>query len=88
MTADQVRRHMKFYDTHPSVIAYQLVDVGLYGPWEQIVVVHHNEEKKTTFPLSEGEWKVVFSSNQEEIGKIYEQFVEINGIGTWVLIEC
>ncbi|EPZ37738.1 MULTISPECIES: type I pullulanase [Anoxybacillus] len=88
LTADQVRRHMKFYDTHPSVIAYQLVDVGLYGPWEQIVVVHHNEEKKTTFPLSEGEWKVVFSSNQEEIGKIYEQFVEINGIGTWVLIEC
>lgn len=87
-TADQVRRHIKFYDTHPSVIAYQLVDVGVYGPWEQIIVVHHNEEKKTTLPLSEGKWKVVFSSNREEVEKKCECFIEINGIGTWVLIEC
>lgn len=88
ITADQVRRHMKFYDTHPSVIAYQLVDVGAHGPWEQIVVVYHNEEKKTTLPLSGGEWTVIFSSKQEDREKIYDRSIEINGIGTWVLIQC
>ncbi|EMT45202.1 type I pullulanase [Anoxybacillus flavithermus] len=88
LTADQVRRHMKFYDTHPSVIAYQLVDVGVYGPWKQIVVVYHNEEKKAMLPLADGKWKVMFSSEKEWLGNVYERFVEINGIGTWVLIQC
>ncbi|MGX1899803.1 type I pullulanase [Thermolongibacillus altinsuensis] len=88
-TADEIRRHVNFFDDVPrSMIAYQLADIDAYGPWKQIVVIHHNKEEKRMFSLPDGQWSVVCDSQQSGVDERYSlsQFIEINGIGTWVLI--
>jgi pullulanase len=90
-TADEIRRHLCFFDDIPhAMIAYQLADVHAYGPWKNIIVIHHNEEEKETFSLPDGQWSVVCDAQRSGVDEQYSlsHSIEINGIGTWVLIQC
>ncbi|MCG6793440.1 type I pullulanase [Geobacillus sp. YHL] len=89
-TEAEVLRHFTFLEPlPPSVIAYRLHDAAVYGPWEDIIVVHHNEEKETAIALpDEREWAVVCDGQRcgtTPFGQA-RGMLRLDGIGTWVLV--
>jgi pullulanase len=89
-TAAEIRKHLKFFEHLPeSLIAYQLYNVNKYGPWKDIIVIHHNQEEKQIFSLPDKSvWHVVCNGERSGIHPLYtvHEKVEIFGIGTFVLI--
>nr|WP_236930812.1 hypothetical protein [Geobacillus sp. JS12] len=90
-TEAEVLRHFTFLEPlPPSVIAYRLHDVAVYGPWEDIIVVHHNEEKETAIALpDEREWAVVCDGQRcgtTPFGQA-RGMLRLDGVGTWVLVQ-
>lgn len=70
--------------------AYWLRDVALYGPWTDIVVIHHNEETGVVIALpDDGEWHVVCDGEQSGTVPLRQvrRFLDADGIGTWVLVK-
>jgi pullulanase len=90
-TAAEIRKHIKFFENAPeSVIAYQLCNVKDYGPWRDILVIHHNQEKNEVFSLPDtGIWHVVCDGERSGIQSLYtvNNSIEISGIGTFVLFK-
>ncbi|PJW22384.1 type I pullulanase [Geobacillus thermodenitrificans] len=89
-TEAEVLRHFEFLEpTPPSVIAYWLRDVAVYGPWGDIIVIHHHEEKSETIVLpDQEEWDVVCDGEQSGTIPLrrVRHVVDLDGIGTWVLV--
>jgi pullulanase len=89
-TEAEVLRHFEFLEpTPPSVIAYWLCDVAVYGPWGDIIVIHHHEEKSETIVLpDQEEWDVVCDGEQSGTIPLrrVRHVVDLDGIGTWVLV--
>ncbi|MGG2971907.1 type I pullulanase [Geobacillus stearothermophilus] len=90
-TEVDVQRHLTFLEPiPPSVIAYWLRDVALYGLWTDIVVIHHNEETGVVIALpDDGEWHVVCDGEQSGTVPLRQvrRFLDADGIGTWVLVK-
>jgi pullulanase len=88
-TADEIRAHMIFFENVPeSMIMYQLCDVNKYGPWNDILIIHHNEEKNEIIALPDADvWHVVCDSGQSGVQSLYSvnKHVQIFGIATFVL---
>ncbi|WP_246941349.1 type I pullulanase [Bacillus pinisoli] len=57
---EQVNKHMRFLPTNPEVIAYELVDVGAFGEWDQIVVIFNNSlvEQQIVLPQKDS-WMIL-----------------------------
>ncbi len=91
MTASEIDAHLFFLEPTPSsMIAYQLRDVQGYGPWCDIMVIHHTHEtKEHLFLPDEDEWHVVCDGKQSGITPLFavQKEINIDGIVTLVLVK-
>lgn len=67
-TAERVRRHLRFLDAQPCVVAYALENLQGIDAWNDIVVVLNANRQPTVVTLPEGSYTVVCSD-----GRIDEQ---------------
>lgn len=67
-TAERVRRHLRFLDVQPCVVAYALENLQGIDAWNDIVVVLNANRQPTVVTLPEGSYTVVCSD-----GRIDEQ---------------
>jgi pullulanase len=90
-TEAEINHHLFFLEHVPaSIIAYHLRDVQQYGPWRDIIVIHHNqEEKQSVFLPDEEEWHVICDGIRSGTVPLFSVHKQINlaGIGTWVLVK-
>jgi pullulanase len=90
-TEAEINNHLFFLEPAPaSIIAYHLRDVQQYGPWCDIIVIHHNqEEKQSVFLPDEEEWHVICDGVRSGTVPMFSVHKKINldGIGTWVLVK-
>jgi pullulanase len=88
-TSAEIEKHLRLVEaTPPSVIAYHLQSVQEYGPWSDILVIHHNQEATERLPLpDEEEWHVVCDHTASGTTPLYivKQEIEVQGISTFVL---
>lgn len=90
-TAAEVERHFVFVEPMPpSVIAYHLRHVQSYGPWSDILVIHHHEEKEEHICLPDEEtWHVVcdeMNSGTVPFRSVKKE-IDVHGISTVVLVK-
>lgn len=90
-TAAEVSQHLLWLEpVPPTVIAFHLREVQAYGPWRDIVVMHHNEEKKVAIALPDEEmWHVVCDETISGVVpfRSVKKEIELQGIGTVVLVK-
>lgn len=89
-TEAEINNHLFFLETPAFIIAYHLRDVQQYGPWRDIIVIHHNqEEKQSVFLPDEEEWHVICDGIHSGTILLFSGHKQINlaGIGTWVLVK-
>lgn len=67
-TAERVRRHLRFLDVQPCVVAYALENLQGIDAWNDIIVVLNANRQPTVVTLPEGSYTVVCSD-----GRIDEQ---------------
>ena len=67
-TAERVRRHLRFLDAQPCVVAYALENLQGIDAWNDIIVVLNANRQPTVVTLPEGSYTVVCSD-----GRIDEQ---------------
>ena len=67
-TAERVRRHLRFLDAQPCVVAYALENLQGIDAWNDIIVVLNANRQPTVVTLPEGSYTVVCSD-----GRINEQ---------------
>lgn len=60
-TAERVRRHLRFLDAQPCVVAYALENLQGIDAWNDIVVVLNANRQPTVVTLPEGSYTVVCS---------------------------
>jgi len=58
-TTELIRKHMKFLESVPEVVAYSLVNVEEYGPWKDIIVAFNQDTSTRYINLPPGNWHVV-----------------------------
>lgn len=90
-TVEEIRNHLVWLEPMPStVLAFHLYDVSAYGPWRDIIVIHHNEETQLSVALPDEErWHVVCDETRSGIDPLYAatKKIELQGIGTVVLVK-
>ncbi len=82
-----IGKHLTFIDAQQNFLTYQLKDVGEFGPWSQIIVVHHNKnshEFKVHLPTEK--WYSMITPDTIHLTSpiAVENDVAINKIGTYV----
>ena len=60
-TAERVRRHLRFLDAQPCVVAYALENLQGIDAWNDIIVVLNANRQPTVVTLPEGSYTVVCS---------------------------
>ncbi|ANB62073.1 alpha amylase, catalytic domain protein (plasmid) [Anoxybacillus amylolyticus] len=90
-TVQEIRNHLLWLEPMPlTVLAFHLHDVSAYGPWSDIIVIHHNEETPLAVALPDEEiWYVVCDESRSGIDPLYAvtKKIELQGIGTVVLVK-
>ncbi|MFC0270348.1 type I pullulanase [Metabacillus herbersteinensis] len=91
-SAELIHRHLSFLDSEPTLLIYQLKDVGKHDQWRNILVIHHNQQKHQTISLpNEGSWFVactpdsLFEENKRIM--VHTSTFPIDAIGTYVLYQ-
>lgn len=90
-TEAEINNHLFFLEpVSASIIAYHLRGVQQYGPWRDIIVIHHNqEEAQSVFLPDDEEWHVICDGDHSGTVPLFSVHKNINvvGIGTWVLVK-
>lgn len=58
-TTERIRKHMKFLESVPEIVAYALANVEKYGPWKDIIVAFNQDTSTHYINLPQGSWNVV-----------------------------
>nr|WP_279325985.1 type I pullulanase [Bacillus sp. FJAT-47783] len=88
-TAELVKKHCTFVETHDGVVAYRLHDVGEHGPWNDIFVIFKNHQKESTLFLENNdEWLVICTPDEcspfAPLTTVCE-YISLHSIGAYVL---
>ncbi|NUK30574.1 type I pullulanase [Parageobacillus sp. VR-IP] len=90
-TDEEINHYLFFLEPMPpSIIAYHLRGVEQYGPWRDIVVIHHNqEERQDVFLPDEDKWYVLCDEVRSGTAPLFsvQKKISVDGIGTWVLVK-
>lgn len=82
-----IEKHLTFIPNR-QLLSYQLNDIGAYGPWNQIYVVHHNQiDKSYELRLpGDGDWMQIVSPTNTylESPNVIKNVIKIDEIGTYV----
>ncbi len=86
-TRQLIEKHLIF-TSHQQLLSYHLNDVGAYGPWEEIYVIHHtqlNQVYDLKLPGSGG-WLKIVSPTKTFIDSplLVKKEIKITEIGTYV----
>ena len=86
-TKKLIEKHVTFIP-HQQLLSYQMTDIGQYGPWNQIYVVHHHLWNQTyEFRLpGDGGWMQIVGPKHTflESPAIINKEIKIDEIGTYV----
>lgn len=82
-----INKHVYFND-YPHLLSYEIENVGAYGPWERLVVIHHphcNKSYQFKLPGNKG-WKQIVSPSSILLDQPIDvdNKIEIREIGTYV----
>ncbi|WP_175639934.1 type I pullulanase [Metabacillus schmidteae] len=82
-----IEKHLTF-NHHRQLLSYQLKDVGAFGPWDRIYVVHHNQLEhyyEIRLP-GDGDWMQIVSPTHIflESPIVIKNGMKIDEIGTYV----
>ncbi len=71
-TYSQINKHFKWIETSAHCVAYELHQVGEFGTWDRVVVIHNAsiEKQGIRLPL-EGDWKVLVDEHQASLIPLY-----------------
>lgn len=90
-SADLIQKHMKFFPTPSSVIAYHLQKVESFGPWKEIIVLFHNGLQIETVILPKQETWHVFANENEAKAQAISSFegreLQMAPISTYILVK-
>ncbi len=86
-TKKHIEKHLSF-STNQQLLSYHLRDIGVFGPWEQIYVVHHvqlNLSHDLRLPGG-GEWMQIVSPTHIFLDSptAVKNEIKVNEIGTYV----
>jgi pullulanase len=71
--AERIRRHLRFLDAPPGVLAYALVDHAGGDAWHTIVLLHNTARSDQTVNLPfAGRWRVVCDRDRTGTDTLYE----------------
>jgi len=88
-SSECMKRHVSFFDTAPSVIAYYLQDVQQFGMWKEIVVLFHNGTEEQTVSLPKGgTWHILANegtAHENPISSFEGDTIVIAPISTYIL---
>lgn len=89
--AELVKKHCIFWETHEGIIAYELRNIKLFGPWSNLLIVHSNHQRNTNLSLeNKGEWHMICTPDIcrpfKPIKTIRDK-LEVQNIGTYVLYQ-
>ncbi|MBS2970068.1 type I pullulanase [Metabacillus sp. KIGAM252] len=86
---EKVERHFHILPSPPYAIYYLLKNVGEYGSWSNILVIHQAWEFDTEFALpDEDEWEIAYSPGAKDGNYLAEKGkVKLKNIGTYVLFK-
>ncbi|MTH55626.1 type I pullulanase [Bacillus mangrovi] len=87
---EKVERHLAFVQAPASVIYYTLKDVGAYGRWTDIAVIHQAWEHPEELMLPDGgSWEIAYAPGPG--GKFFsvsDGRITVNKIGTYILFKA
>ncbi|MDQ0858011.1 type I pullulanase [Bacillus sp. V2I10] len=91
-SSQEISRHYRIFMNGDGIFAYCLNDVGAYGPWRKIAVIHcsHRNGKVISLPWK-GEWELasspfIFQREANSAQHVSESF-KVKEIGTFVLFQ-
>jgi pullulanase len=91
-SSQEISRHYQIFRNEDGIFAYCLNDVGAYGPWSKIAVIHcsHRNGKVISLPYN-GEWELASSpfifQREANSVQLVSESIEVKEIGTFVLFQ-
>jgi pullulanase len=86
-----IRKHLYFIDSPDGVIMYRLTNVSEFGPWKEIIVIHHNGLNPTEVDIQDdGNWSVACDGEKAGIEALFGikgNKVHVPDISTLVLFQ-
>jgi pullulanase len=86
-SAQLIKKHLVFNESHPELLSYQLKEVDCFGSWRYIYVVHNNHlNQMFTISLPNGRWHKVVDPEKVLVHNPIEieNIVDIHKLGTYV----
>ena len=90
-TADKVRRHLRFVDSQPQVVHYELTDLRGIDPWEHVVVILNGNKEAVTATLEAGKYRVVCCDgviDEQGMDTVTGGKVIVDGQSAMILYRC
>lgn len=91
-SSEEISRHYQIFMNEDGIYAYSLNDVGSYGPWSRIAVIHCCHKNGKVISLPGGcQWELASGPYINQIegnsAKLVSESFEVKEIGTFVLFQ-